>query len=363
MSDPLVTCPVVTRRGAHIAHGAELQIDPGSIQTGNLYRMEPNHRLFHRKLNLVMAIHAFLLVWACTASQKTSHPSEHHDGDPYILTTLPMHGNLAVQLYVAPCLDEICPLQLRLQSHGKIVSTETLEHWQPGTRKSQEDTWYSFWDRDGQLPAYTWGDGENTITVAIQLVRLQDRRWAVLIRQSGGFEHIKRRYSLYKIRGRRFEKLWSRKDGAGPHMTDVIAFKTDDDIQSLLYLDGFFFTADNDRIDTLRMHLLHWSNDRNMLVEDPGVVLPALWVGRIFDSIAAARSALTKYNTVTCPKDGIPCLSDYWILKSDRFRGLAKGKVVIASVALTLEGVKREHARLQACMPDLKIHPTETMIK
>lgn len=323
--------------------------------------MKPNHRLSRRELTLVVAVHAFFLVWACTSSQKTRHPSEHHDGDTHILTTLSMVGNLAVQLYVAPCLGGKCLLQLRLQSQGEIVSAETLAHWQPGTRQSQEDTWYSFWDRGGRLPAYTLGDGENTITLAIQLVRLQDRRWTVLIRQSGGFEHIKRRYSLYEIRERRFEKIWSRKDGAGPHMTDVIAFKTDDDNQSLLYLDGFFYTEDNDRIDTLRMHLLHWSDERNMLVEDPGVVLPALWVGRMFDSLAAARSALKKYNAVTNPNDGIPCLSDYWILKSDRFRGLAKGKLVIASIAATSEGIKREHARLQACMPDLKIHLTETM--
>ena len=99
-------------------------------------------------------------------------------------------------------------------------------------------------------------------------------------------------------------------------MTDVIVYKANDDTQSLIYFDGLNCDGDNARVDSLRIHLLHWSNG-NVLVENPGVVLAAPWVGQIFDSIEAARSALVQFNTVTDPKDGIPCLSDLKIHRTE----------------------------------------------
>lgn len=314
------------------------------------------------------------------STRQTTPPAQYNKDDEFILTSIPINMDLLVQLSVATCKDGQCPLQVRLKYLNEIVSKVVLNHWQPISRQSHRTIWHSLWDRDGDGDPTTFMIGEafseEAITVAIQLVKFKEQKWGVLLRQSIGHEHGKAWFTLYEIHEdldghptHRLTERWEKKEGTGPYSGDVIVtymnsgiVDRDSDRQNLIYLEGFHNTGDNSRFDRVRINRLHWPRDSKNIIVDSHVAMPALWIGQMCDTIEAARSTLSKFNQVQNSKQGYPCLLDYWVLASERFKGLPKGKAVIAFISTSTQGLRREQLRLKTCMPDLEIHKSETIL-
>lgn len=273
------------------------------------------------------------------------------NNDSGILEALSVSGKLSLQMFVAPCVNDNCPIQLRLMQDKKAIDSKNLD-WGAVDKKSQRGSWTGLWDtaHGKTLPAVTLGEERNAITTAMQPVRLNNNRMAVLVRQTGGFEHVKRRFYLYAIRNKQLKRIWTGKEGAGSFYSGVVVVDMAVDRKGIIYFNGFS-KASYSEADSLDVKQLHWPMNSQDLVEESAVGLPVVLLVPEYDSVGAARSALAQAAT---------CLANYWILKSGQFSGLSKNKVVIAAIATSEQWVKAELVRLRKCRPELKIKQSIT---
>lgn len=265
----------------------------------------------------------------------------------------------SIQLFVAPCVNNECPLNLRLVRNGEAVVTEPLDYWSPNSREPSQDTWSSFWSQDSEDPAFTLGEGEDTITTSLQLINFNSNKKAALVRQRGGSEHYKRWYYLFEIQDQRFNLVWKKTEGQGPYHTDVVVTELDNNVSELIYLEGFSFQGDNDRADNVRFERLYWPLGSKTLQQEAAVGLPVIWVDKEHASIAAARSALERLNINNDP-DGYPCLWDYWVLSGEQITSLDAEHWVLAAISTRRQWIVQETERLKSCIPDIPINIATT---
>ena len=172
---------------------------------------------------------------------------------------------------------------------------------------------------DGQdLPAWIAGEGENTVATTARLVKLSPEESGLLVSQSGGFEHVKRRHYVFAAVDNKLKRTWTGEEGAGPAWSaTILVDSADGRAQDILYLTGF--QPGGGEPDTLAATRYRWDPAGKTLIEAPSGPLFGVIVGD-FANLEAARTASAQ-----------PCLSEYSTLRA-RDLGLAGSRIVLAAV-------------------------------
>lgn len=193
-----------------------------------------------------------------------------------------------------------CPLQVRLLRGTTLLDTASLE-WRcaprpPVTRGPlRADGWRPSDSLANEAQGIGWLTGEEStsLDILVRSVRLDARRWGLLVDLRAGFEHVKRRHVLFVARGEQLIRAWSASDAmAGPSWSTV-ALLDRTDRQALLHIQGFQRSAETDEPDDLGHQLLVWDDGQQKIVSsarDPSLPLHAVAVGQ-FQSVASARKA------------------------------------------------------------------------
>lgn len=181
----------------------------------------------------------------------------------------------------------------------KVIDSKGLD-WGAAVRQSHRSVWPGLWTtgQDKSLPAVTLGEEHNAISTAMQLVKLNSNRMAVLVRQTGGFEHIKRRFYLFEIRNMRLERIWTGNEGAGPYYSGVVVVDMDGGHRGIIYFNGFS-KASYGQADNLDVKRVHWPMNSKTLMEKAVITFhnQALYQGlSLIASLANSRPAAESAN-------------------------------------------------------------------
>jgi len=168
------------------------------------------------------------------------------------------------------------------------------------------------------IPAWTAGDGEDMVATAARSMKLAPDRTGLLVDQSGGFDHLKRRHYLFVADDNTLKRVWTGEEGAGPAWSATILVDVADGHgQDLVYLTGFQpGGASPDSVDAKRYS---WDGAQKTLVERPAGPLYAIVAGN-FANPAAARTARVQ-----------TCLADYSALPG-RDLGISGTPIVLAAI-------------------------------
>lgn len=304
--------------------------------------------------NTAIIIISLLYLSGCK-SDSSALQSDHKDDSTVtganVLTELQLADNSSVQLYLAPCASNVCPIQLRLVRNGRVLATDSLD-WSASSRKLHEASWTGPWHTGTgeSLPVYVLGEENRQIGTSMEIVQMSTDANAVFIRQSGGFEHVKQRYDLYAVKDNKFVRLWSDIEGEGPVNSDA-AVVNKGSVQDILYIKGLA-TSYLDHLDVFdypQVERLHWSAESSSLKQEIAHGLAVVQVVHEFSSIDAARRFLVQKPL---------CLDYYWVINGGAVSGLPKGKPVIVAIMVDKTGAEQELIRLHECNPDLEVRLT-----
>ncbi|MBI3684216.1 MAG: hypothetical protein HY235_27900 [Acidobacteria bacterium] len=212
---------------------------------------------------------------------------------------------------------------MQLIGNGKVIDSSPLDFAASGAQlnKGIAEKIMGAGDplqEDDQLAAWTAGDGEGKVSTAVRRVKLSSDQTALLVDQSGGFEHLKRRHYLFISDNNKLKRIWTGEEGAGPAWSAVILVNAaDGQSQQIVYLSGFQPGGrDPDAVGAKRYG---WDAAQKKLSERPLGSLYAIVAGN-FDNPEAARKASAE-----------PCLSDYSALPA-RDLGISGARIVLAAI-------------------------------
>jgi hypothetical protein len=211
---------------------------------------------------------------------------------------------------------------VQLRQNGTVIDSAPLDFTAspPELKKGTAEKIMGAGDplASSDVPAWIAGDGENTVATTARSVKLSPEEAALLVTQSGGFEHVKRRHYVFAAVDNRLKRVWTGEEGAGPAWSaTVVVDAADARGQDIVYLTGFQpGGAEPDSVDARR---LTWDSAQKTLIEAPPGPLYGVIVGE-FANPDAARTAATQ-----------PCLSDYSALRA-RDLGLPGSRIVLAAI-------------------------------
>lgn len=263
--------------------------------------------------------------------------------DPSVITEIVVNNPLAVQLYVAPRENKQCPLQVRLSLAGRILAIENLD-WSAPSSSLYQSNWVGLWHRDGEhgLPAYTLGEEYLSVTTAIDVVETSPGAWAVLVWQSGGFEHVKRTHYLYAIKNHSLVRLWSDTEGEGPYISDLTVVDMPKDHTAVLHIKGML-NESSEAFDEPHITRLYVESNGSVVKQPITTDITAVIAGE-HNAIAEARQFIAQRSS---------CLSNYWVVSGQNINDRVKTKTVVIALQEHEESAEQEIARLQKCAPDL----------
>lgn len=194
---------------------------------------------------------------------------------------------LSYHLVAGQCANQICPPAIELVRGQQQLDRAVLLFGGDAAelRPAQEDATLVL---QPGIAAWTSGSDAAAVTTAIQSVTLEQDKPALLAQQSGGFEHVKRRYDLFAVQNGKLRKLWSAEDGAGPAYSAVFVVPAATaGAQDLVLMRGF--TSAEAQPDDIKLERLHWNSASDSLKAGTAS-LPAVTAGR-FTTVAKARAA------------------------------------------------------------------------
>jgi hypothetical protein len=256
-----------------------------------------------------------------------------------IIPELPASDGNQFRVFVAPCRDGACPIEIALVRGGTVLSRAALA-WPSATETlSAQPTVRGQGVGDPletpETTSWTSGEEERAVTSTFRSVKLSGDRRGVLVAQYGGFEHVKRRHALYVAEAGKVRLVWEGTEGAGPtYSTTALVEQGDADV--IVFFHGFM-NPDETEPEMISATALSWaeagSEVRPIAARD---VVHALAVGD-FGSARQARAA----------RAAQPCLGEYWAVKLKRRHAL----VAMSTRRHLLEDLA---AKTRACAPKLK---------
>ncbi len=239
-------------------------------------------------------------------------------------------GGVTYGLAPGSCTEGRCAPVIQLLSSGKLVDFIPLDFAASEAALTREEGNSGLAELT-PVEAWTAGSEEGAVTTALQSVRLTPAGNGLLVHQTAGFEHIKRRHDLFVADGKKLKRVWSAAEGAGPAWSaaEVVPSgngRTDE----IIYLRGF--RPGGTEADTLTARRLVWDDTKQELAVQPLAILPAVTTGE-YSSVKTARRAAAS-----------SCLNEYWVLPANRFGGAAS-KFVLARVAARKQTIEAEMAR------------------
>lgn len=242
---------------------------------------------------------------------------------PGVVATFPAGTGLSFGLAPGPCAAGKCAAVVQLLKSGKVIDSSPLDFAASAAPLNQgsADKIMGAGDplaESDTLPAWTAGDGEDTVTTAARSMTLSPDQPALLVDQSGGFQHVKRRHYLFVADDNAIKRVWTGEEGAGPAWSAaVVVDAADGHGQELVYLTGF--QPGGPGPDTVNARRYRWDVVQRALIERTLGSLYAVVAGN-FANPDAARAAGAQ-----------TCLADYSAL-SGRDLGITGVGVVLAAI-------------------------------
>lgn len=293
-------------------------------------------------------------VWACTFAGVNgsggAQAAKEAAGQGVVLKSFPAGraSRLRYQLAFGACAGGQCPVQVRLVGKGGVIDEVSLD-WGVTSAKAVElplDGTLGVGDplqRPAGLAGWTAGEDDGSVVTFARTVRLSRDVNGLLVHQSAGFEHVKRRHYLFAVQGARIVRLWTGTEGNGPWWSTVAVTDVDKaSNQGIVHFSGFSYPKGND-YDRLDVTSLRGRGQGKTVASQPAQGIYAVVFGPFADPAAARRIRNKNWS----------CVSGFSVLPSGRFGSLAPGAAALAAMT-----TKRRHAeaalkRTQACLPGL----------
>jgi hypothetical protein len=268
------------------------------------------------KKGCLALIMAWALVSGCSESVSTSAVFEVAAGaDGWFYGLVP--GN---------CIDGRCAAIIQLRQGAKLLDTFRL-----GFAASARELRRDGDDQNNHATAWTAGTEEGTVTTVLRPIRLSSTNFALLIDQTAGFDHLKRRHDILGREANRLRRFWESVEGAGPTWSAVEIIPTPGGrADEIIELQGF--SPGDASPDTLSVNRLVWDENRREWLKRTVETIPAIVVGE-FVGVLAARKASLK-----------ACLSGYWVLPAEAFGG-EPGHFVLAQVSSQVQELAKTLAQ------------------
>ena len=222
-------------------------------------------------------------------------------------------------LVVGACTQKPCAAEIELVADGARLDSVPLEFPASDAKlvAKTDDTSFTI---GAPLTTYTAGEEEGAVTTAIQPVRLSAQRIGLLVQQSGGFEHVKRRRDLFIVDDKKLKRVWSKQDGSGPvrSYADVVAgADSGGKGDEIVLIEGI--TVAPNEADQVSAQRLLWDEAAKTLRSTPVASMTATVVGN-FTSAEAARG---KYSDA--------CFANFWLLRAHQV-GEKSNRFVLAKL-------------------------------
>jgi hypothetical protein len=274
-----------------------------------------------------------------------------------VLETFPVarSSRFRYEMSLATCAKSGCPFQVRLIEGKQVCGTESLE-WlaTPAQIDKTEvdvtmgvgDPFQSSWEGS----AWQVGEENQNVTVTARSIALTPDLNGVMVYQSAGFEHVKRRHYLFVAIERKLTLAWSNGEGSGPTWSSVeVSEPLPDGSQTFIYFKGFWYPRESgpdDKPDTLEVASFRWNAQKavieNAPMQESSFSLFALIAG-VYDTLADAEKAKQLH---------FDCLRGFMVLSDDSPLQIPKGKFAVA--ALTTKTSLAEPV-VAGCAPALRI--------
>jgi len=264
-------------------------------------------------------------------------------------------SQLRYEISLAACARSACPFQVRLIEGKQVYGTKSLD-W-PGIParpvKTAIDASMGVGDplqRKWEGSAWQVGEENQNVTVTARSIALTPQLNGVLVHQTAGFEHVKRRHYLFVAIGRKLALAWKGSEGDGPTWSKVeVSEPLPDGGQSFFFFNGFIYPAENgaeDEPDSLEVASYRWNAQKSVIESVPmresSSSIVALIAG-IYDTVAEARKAMRSHSD---------CLREFLILSADSLPQVPKGKVAIAAISTK---ANLAESAVADCAPALRI--------
>lgn len=255
------------------------------------------------------------------------------------------------ELSLSPCNDAPCPFEVRLWSGAEVADAA----WVAGRAGVAVLGWRAsaapahplaaLQSRAGPFLAsnaaprvWVTGEAESTITVSASAVPLDPGKpfgaRALLVTQTAGFEHPKRRHALYVASHGTLKMAWSRSEPQGPYVSHVTVSPGHAPAHFAV-----FFSPDGDAADKVSVHRLAWSAKRQEFSEEPFAPAVQAVVAGSYRTVRAARAA----------RAASACFAGYGVVDTWPGKGLVPHRYALIALAAEPAQATAERARLESC--------------
>jgi len=247
----------------------------------------------------------------------------------------------AFELVVAECQADQCPIEIRLQGRSEPAPGLRLD-WSAPSKTiepgEQNVTGVGALLSPEKIRSWTIGGNEKGIAVAAKPLLVAKKVPALLVTQTAGFEHVKRRHYLIVANAGRLQLAWRGVERQGPHFLGASVVNGPNGAEVIVT--DVFANPDTARPDTVNVRKLQWTKGaaREIRLRAP---IPATVLGP-FASAADARAART----------GATCLAGYLVLPAGRV-GQPRG-FVLAAPASTAGAARQALKDVQSCAPSVQ---------
>ncbi|GKS76094.1 hypothetical protein AVME950_14380 [Acidovorax sp. SUPP950] len=285
-----------------------------------------------------------------------------------VLESFPVHGQAvlekerqAYELSLSACSGGTCPFEVRLLSsaehaRGAFATGRAVV----SKRDSAALDWPAFAaparplhvPKPGAAPflanttgprVWSTGEEENTVTAAASAVPLEPGNpagaSALLVTQMAGFDHPKRRHTLYVASRGALKRAWSRSEPQGPYVSQVMAAPGD----APVYL-SMFVSRDDDVPDKVSAYQLAWDARRQVFSERPSAPTVLAVVAGSYPTVRAARAA----------RAASACFAGYGAVDTWPGKGLVPHRYALITLAAEPTQATAERERLIQCQAGIQ---------
>lgn len=327
---------------------------------------EPNQR--SKLITFILAMSCLALIPDLMAAPEINSSGKQTVNPAFkngkVIKNFPSISNkgLSYQLFLPSCTSSPCQIEVQLLSKQTIQDRQSLA-WPADTQDiftEQVGKWYGLgdpMDNNNQYTAWTIGSEYEGVSVTAQMVKLGKNTDALLVVQTGGYEHIRRYHSLYTAQGQKLVKAWEQKEAQGPTWATANPFplshsahsKTQNRIHDIMYFTATRSSATGgDFFDELKVNKLHWDSTTSRLkISD--TPMPRLFyiVTYPFESQDSANQLLYKYRN---------CLDDSTlVLNGKTMFPATQSTVVLGAVTQNRQFADNSLKKIKQCLPDKKV--------
>jgi len=253
-------------------------------------------------------------------------------------------------LVLAPCKKEKCEISIQLHENDKLGTSYPLQ-WAPNSGHLQKKKINSLWGVGDPLEpeklydAWSIGADSYAVTVYAKKVLIDFSVDAVLVSQSVGADHSKRKHWLFVFQNGTLKIAWHDREGSGDTWSTVKTINADGQlIQHIVSFNGSrdVMSKKHDQHDLLVIKTLIWDSNAQKLDESTAKenLYVSLWGP--FTKVSEAREFAVKL--FECHR------AYYWVLPKLRLTKFEQGSTV-AIVSTEQRYIDNVLLKTNQCLP------------